>query len=246
MLGDAHRVIVVDNGSVDGAASLDDEFPQVHYSRLPKNFGLTKALNIGLRSADSQYILFLHDDTLISGDAVAKLADILEARQEVGAVCPLLTDGSGSPVPQCRALPTSADPDPALVVPSEGVEIAVECVSGAAIMFRSFIFNALRPVDERYGDYGSSLEICAQMRRAGKKVVIQRSITAVHQGLRSPMPESMLAGDRTAGTAAFLSKHHGFASGLTYRLKTGLAALFTFRFPVLMGALSGQKIDGTG
>lgn len=245
MLGDSHRVIVVDNGSVDGAGSLDDEFPHARFSRLPKNFGLTKALNIGLRSAESEFILFLHDDAMIGAEQVTKLADFLEKRQDVGAVCPLLVDDSGNPVPQCCALPTPSDPDPAQTVPGAGEEVGVECVSGAAVMFRSFIFNALRPIDERYGNYGSNLEICAQMRRAGKKVVILRDIRAVHEGFESPWPKSSLAGDRAVGTGAFLSKHNGIGAGLTYRLKTSLAALFTLRISILAGAISGQKIDGT-
>ena len=60
------------------------------------------------------------------------------------------------------------------------------------------------------------------------------------------MPPGALAGDRAAGTAAFLGKHHGFVSALIYRLKTALMALVTFRFSVLAGAVSGQKIDGVG
>jgi N-acetylglucosaminyl-diphospho-decaprenol L-rhamnosyltransferase len=249
MLGDTHRIIVVDNGSRDGAEALPDEFPAVRFSRLPKNFGLTKALNIGLRSVEGEYILCLHDDARITGEAVTRLADFLESRPDAGAVCPLLTDDSGNPVPQSRALPTPGNPDPALTLPAAREEmreeVVVECVSGAAIMFRSFFLRALRQVDERYGTYGSGIEICAQMRRAAKKVVILQTVTAIHEGLRSPVASGALEGDRAAGTAAFIGKHHGFISGLIYRLKTALGALFTFRFSVLAGVLSGQKIDGT-
>ena len=246
MLGDTHQITVVDNGSTDGAATLDSIFPASRFSRLPKNFGLTKALNIGLRSAEGEYILCLHDDTLITGEAVDRLADFLESHSDVGAVCPLVTDESGSPIPQARALPTPADADPALALPSGGDEITVECVSGAAIMFRAFFLRALRQIDERYGTYGSSIELCAQMRRAAKKVVILRGVTAIHEGLESPVAKGPLEGDRIAGTAAFLGKHHGFMAGLVYRLKAALGALFTLRFAALFGALSGQKLDGTG
>lgn len=246
-LGDTHQVVVVDNGSSDGAGTLDGEFPGVQYSRLPRNFGLTKALNIGLRAIEGEYILCLHDDTRITAEAVSRLADFLEAHPDAGAVCPLLTDDSGTPVAQMRALPTPADPDPELVLPTaSGEEITVDSVSGAAIMFRAFFLRALRHIDERYGTYGGAVEICQQMRRASKKVVILRTVTAVHEGLRSPVPANLLEADRAAGTAVFLGKHHGFASGLIYRLKTGLSAFFTLRFSLLAGAISGQKIDGTG
>jgi N-acetylglucosaminyl-diphospho-decaprenol L-rhamnosyltransferase len=251
-LGGDHQIVVVDNGSWDGAETINEEFPALRFSRLPRNFGLTKALNIGLRAAEGEYLLCLHDDVRITGEAAGRLADFLESRADVGAVCPLLTDAAGSPVRQVRALPTPPDPDPALRLlpdlsrPENGEEITVECVSGAAIMFRSFFLRALRNVDERYGTYGSSIEICAQMRRASKKVVILHSVTAIHDNMASPAPPGALAGDRAAGTAVFLGKHHGFASALIYRLKTALGALLTFRFSVLAGVISGQKIDGTG
>jgi GT2 family glycosyltransferase len=149
-----------------------------------------------------------------------------------------------------RKLPSPSDPDPALglpdvPLPASGEETTAECVSGA-LMFRAFFLRALRHVDERYGNYGSGIELCAQLRRAAKKLVILHSVTAIHESMASPAPAGALEGDRVAGTAVFLGKHHGLASGLIYRLKTGVAALFTFRFSVLSGAISGQKIDGTG
>ena len=244
-LGSDHQIVVVDNGSWDGAENIGEEFPALRFSRLPKNFGLTKALNIGLRAAEGEYILCLHDDVRIAGEAVTRLADFLESRQNVGGVCPLLTDASGNLVAQMRKLPNPSDPDPALQIPPEGEETTAECVSGA-LMFRSFFLRALRQVDERYGNYGSGIELCAQIRRAAKKVVILHSVTAIHESMPSPMRPDMLAADRVAGTAAFLGKHHGFVSGLLYKLKTALAALATFRFAVLAAAVSGQKIDGTG
>jgi GT2 family glycosyltransferase len=245
-LGTAYQVIVVDNGSRDGSAHIDTDFPSVRSMRLPKNFGLTKALNIGLRAAESEHILCLHDDTVISGESVERLADYLETHPEAGAVCPLLTDAGGNPTAQTGALPTPSDPQPALRIAEGGEEINAECVSGAAIMFRAFFLRALRQIDERYGQYGSDIEISAQMRRAGKKIVVLRDVTAVHEKAPSNVEQSTLDGDRVAGTVVFLAKHHGFGAALAYRLKTALGALFTFRLAMVAGAISGQKIDGTG
>lgn len=244
-LGAEYQVIVVDNGSMDGAENIVLDFPHILFHRLPRNFGLTKALNIGLRAAEGEYLLCLHDDTLIATDAVARLAAWLESHPDVGAVCPLLTDADGNPVPQVRSLPTPSQPDPALRLPGDSEEITVDATSGAAIMFRSFFLRALRHVDEHYGAYGPAIEIPMQMRRANKKVVILHSVTAIHEGLPSAVSASELAGDRAAGTAVYLGKHHGFTSGIVYRLTTAITALFTLRISVLLGVISGQKIDGT-
>jgi len=240
-LGDAHQVLVVDNGSTDGSATLDTEFPSVRFIRLPKNFGLVKALNIGIRAADGACVLILHDDTLIDAAAVSKLADYLEEHTEAGAVCPLLLH-DGQPALQARPLPTPAAPDPAFQI-TQSTE--AECVRGAAIMFRTYFLRALRQIDERYGNYGSIVELCAQIRKANRKLVILRDVTAEHKASRSPMKAGALEGDRASGTAVYIGKHFGFIAGMLYRLKTGLAALLTFRFKVVAGVFSGVKIDGT-
>jgi N-acetylglucosaminyl-diphospho-decaprenol L-rhamnosyltransferase len=240
-LGDAHQILVVDNASTDGSAALDDEFPSVRFIRLPKNFGLVKALNVGIRAADGTYVLILHDDAIIDAAAVSKLADYLEEHTEAGAVCPLLLH-DGQPAPQVRPLPTPAAPDPPFQ-PAQGTD--AECVRGAAIMFRTFFLRALRQIDERYGNYGSIIELCAQIKKANRKLVILRDVTAEHHAARSPMQAGALEGDRALGTAVYLGKHFGFMTGMLYRLKTGLAALLTFRFKIVTGVFSGVKIDGT-
>jgi N-acetylglucosaminyl-diphospho-decaprenol L-rhamnosyltransferase len=245
-LGDEHQILVIDNGSTDASASLEQDFPAARFIRLPKNFGLTKALNIGVRAADGEYILFLHDDTIVTEAAVTQLTDFLEARQDVGAVCPLLTNEAGQRTPQARSLPTPAMPDPGFRAAEGTGEITAECVSGAAMMFRSFFLRALRQIDERYGNYGSDIEMCSQVKRSSRKLIILTDVAAVHEPSPSPMKPGSLAGDRAVGTAVFLGKHHGFFTGMMYRLKTGLLGVVTFRFGVVAGAFSDAKIDGTG
>src|ERR1017187_7875486 len=96
----ALQVIVVDNGSRDDTLNLDDEFPEVRFTHLQCNFALTHALNIGIRASDGDYVLLLHDDIRISASSVATLAEFLENRPDVAAVCPNFHG------PQVRPLPT--------------------------------------------------------------------------------------------------------------------------------------------
>ncbi|HEY3836068.1 MAG TPA: glycosyltransferase [Bryobacteraceae bacterium] len=234
------QIIVVDNGSQDGSGTLDTEFPATQFLRLPQNFGLTKALNIGIRACDGSFVLFLHEDVEIKPEVVEALRIELEEHPETGAACPLLVDNSGNPSPQIRELPTPGDPDPAFRPGKPGT---VAAVSGAAIMVRRFLINALRRIDERYGNYGSDIELCMQVRRANKKVVIVEGATAIHR-LQAKDQRAAFAADRQLGAAAFLGKYHGFAAKLKYLLGAIFSALFTFKLGRLRYLLSGQKIDG--
>jgi GT2 family glycosyltransferase len=220
------QVIVVDNGSRDGSANLSDDFPDVRFSKLPRNFGLTRALNIGIRAAERDYILLLHDDVLIEPAAVCALAEVLEQRQDVAAVCPNLNS------PQIRPLPSPSQPDPAFETPRAGEETVAACVSGAALMARAPFFRSMGHIDERYGNYGSAMEICAQIRTSGRKILVLGNVTAVHGSDPSPMSAGTLKGDRATGIAAYLGKHYGMAAGIAYRVKS-----FAF---------TGTKIDGSG
>src|SRR5664279_6596546 len=94
------QIVVVDNGSSDGSAHLDTVFPKTQFIRLPKNFGLTKAMNLGWRAADAKYVFFLHDDTEVDAQTAVRLAETLDANPDAAAACPLLVDAEGCPAPQ--------------------------------------------------------------------------------------------------------------------------------------------------
>jgi GT2 family glycosyltransferase len=234
------QIIVVDNGSTDGSTAFDAEFPNIRFMRLPRNFGLTKALNIGIRAAEADYLFLLHEDTEVSPQTARELAAALDASNDVGAVCPLLVTPDGRPAPQVAHFPPSGIWQPA---PAATEPIEVDYAKGAALMFRSFFFKAMRQIDERYGQFGSDAELCFQIRRSGKKILILPSARTVHHGRAET--SSLRTADFRLGAATFISKHAGFLSGAKARLAAISRALGGLRFGELVPLISGQKIDGT-
>ena len=82
------EVIVVDCGSQDGSARIDDEFEGITVMRLPRNFGWTRAVNIATRTAKSEYLLLVPNGCLIEGDTVQRMLGAIESDPTIGAVCP--------------------------------------------------------------------------------------------------------------------------------------------------------------
>jgi len=235
------QLIVVDNGSTDGSAQLDDEFPAVQLVRLPKNFGLTKALNIGWRAADAEYVLFLHDDTEVSPPAALALAAVLDANPDASAVCPLLVDSEGQPAPQFGDLPPDGQWRPAEI---EGPDpVPVRYPRGAALMARVYSIKAIRQIDERYGQFGSDADLAAQMLRASKKILLVPAAVVKHLDNREYTAHERA--DFRMACALFAGKYRGFAAGLRARLASIFGPLLGFRFGELRYTLAGQKIDGT-
>ena len=135
--------------------------------RLPKNFGLTKALSLGWRAADDEYVLFLDDHTWVEQETIGLLADALEANPDAAAVCPLLVDDQGRPAPQLSSLPPTGEWRPAEPVGND--PFAVQYPRGAALMARVFFIKAIREIDARYGQFGSDADLAAEIRRASRR-----------------------------------------------------------------------------
>ena len=219
------QIVVVDNGSSDGSAQLDADFPQTQWIRLPKNFGLTKAMNLGWRAADAEYVFFLHDDTEVEPGAALRLAEMLDAHPEVAAVCPLLVDGEGRPAAQLGNLPPDGEWRPA--APSGSEPMAVEYPRGAALMTRKVI-QAVRQIDERYGQFGADADLAAKFRRASKKILLLPAARCGTTGARAYTP--LERADFLLGRAVFLGKYLGFGAGLRARLGAVFGPLVSFRF----------------
>ncbi|HTS62820.1 MAG TPA: glycosyltransferase [Candidatus Acidoferrales bacterium] len=235
-----YQLIVVDNGSTDGAARLDDEFPNSQFIRLPKNFGLTKAWNLGWRAADAEYVLFLHDDTQVEPDAIALLADALDSNPDAAAACPLLVDDRGQPAPQLGKLPPTGEWSPA---PAATEARPVEFPRGAAVMARVFFIKAIRQIDDRYGQFGCDADLAAEIRRASRKILLVPRARVRHSGRATY--SSLERADFLLSRAVFQGKYQGFGAGLQARIAAVLGPLFGFRLGELRYTLGGQKIDGT-
>ena len=235
------QIIVVDNGSTDGSAQLSGDFPDMQFIRLPKNFGLTKAMNLGWRAADAEYVLFLHDDTEAPPEAALRLAELLDASPEAAAVWPLLVDSEGHATPQLGSLPPDGQWRPAPDTVSDPV--AVEYPRGAALMARVFVIKTVRQIDERFGQFGGDADLAAQMGRASKKILLAPAVHVLHHGRTGYT--AIERADFLLARAAFLSKYQGFLAGMQARIAGILGALFGFRFGELRYTIAGQKIDGT-
>ncbi|MBM3774542.1 MAG: glycosyltransferase [Acidobacteria bacterium] len=234
-------ILVVDNGSTDGSPQLEADFPAVRFIPLPRNFGLTKALNIGIRASSGEFVLLLHEDTEVSADALGQLAAVLEARSDAAAVSPLLVDESGAPAPQLGSFPPGGRWTPA---EAGSDPVPVGYARGAALMVRGFFLKAMRQIDERYGQFGSDAEICWQIRRGAKKILLVPAARVIHRPLASPAPSALLAADAAHGRAAWIGKYQGFAAGVRSRLGAILKALAGGRLGEFKHLVSMEKIDG--
>ena len=241
------EIIVVDNASTDGSNVIQDDFEKITYLKLPKNFGWTKAANIALRSSLGEAILFLDPRVELAADALAVMAAVVSAESDVPAVAPFLSTPEGAPARVMRNLPTPEDlrpklaplaaiPDAPLAVPFPGV---------FALFIRKAFLKGMNFLDERYGELWADAEIAAQVKRAGRKILLLPAARGVFHETDAPPPihPSLLDADFEQGAATYLSKHCG--GGMGRRVTAALGALGTLKLGLFSNLLSGQKVDGS-
>ncbi len=243
------EILVVDKGSQDESPTLDAEFPNTTFLRMPRNFGNTKALNIGMRTAVGELMFFLCPEIEVAPETVSLLVNRLESDQEAVAVCPMIVDETGSPIEQAYRLPsaaTGADLTPVSIL-SDGAA-TVEYATFQAMLARKYFIRGINYLDDRFGEFGADAELCFQVKRAGRVVQVHPEIKVIRHAVslrRSGAAENLLKADRIHGTAVYLTKHYGFVSGLTFRIGAILKALAGFRFGLLISLLGGSKVDGS-
>jgi len=266
------EIIVVDNGSLDESPRMDAEYPHVTMLRLPRNFGIVKALNIGMRTAKGEFFFFLRPEMEVFPETVSTLAARLEAAADAAAVSPLLVDPDGQSVSRYRRLPTPQEVYLAWrnggfsdwSSPDASVDcLAAEFQKGAALMVRGHFLRGMRYIDGRYGNSWWDLEVCHQIRRASKKILLLPGVSTVLNAGTDPgasldgSGRALLSADCALGAATFAGKHYGWGAGFKVRFSATFHAFFqtlraavrfrdtAYHFSRFTCLLSGQKIDGS-
>ena len=198
------EAIVVDNSPGDGAGDLiAREFPDVRYEAAPENLGFGRANNRGFSAARGEGVLFLNPDTIVNAPALAHCLQRLHDDPRIGLISPRLVQADGTMDLACRrSIPTAWDgfcratglaarfPRRALFagynlthLPIDGT-YDVGAINGAFMMAPRAALAEVAPAgavfDEQFFMYGDDLDLCIRMRRAGRRVVYDGSVSIVH------------------------------------------------------------------
>jgi O-antigen biosynthesis protein len=247
------EILVIDCASDDESKSMDTEFPAINMMRLPHHLGAARAMNIATRTAKADLLLFLSPNVEVAPATIPALADRLEPESNLSAVCPLLTGPDGQVVTRVRKLPTKDTLAAAVAgqalpssMPDQSQESAVEFPGMDALMVRKHLVRSMNYFDLRYGHYWADADLAAQIRKAGKKILLCPSIRATYHAAVDPLADDSLAqADLVTGAAAFLGKYKGGMAGFSFRFRAALAALGRFDVGKSSAILSGSKLDGT-
>ena len=81
------RILIVDNASTDGSIEyLEENYPHIERIVLDQNYGFSKAVNVGIRHADTPYVFLLNNDTTIDPGCIRELLRTIERSPRIFSV----------------------------------------------------------------------------------------------------------------------------------------------------------------
>lgn len=93
------KIIIIDNGSVDGTQEIIKSFKEVQFIQSEGNLGFGKANNLGIQIAienRADYVFLLNQDAWIEKNTLSELLKVAEIDKSFGIISPLHLNGSGT------------------------------------------------------------------------------------------------------------------------------------------------------
>lgn len=195
------QIIAVDNASSDGSQTLvSDLFPNVELVANAENVGFAKANNQAFPICRADNIMLLNSDTIVLEGALQQLLVFINTHQDAGAVGPRVVH------PHMRLRVMSCGYQPSLrtlfnqysglssLFPTlhlfRGVNLLlgrhddrvreVEWISGACLLTRRQVIDAVGGLDEQWFMYAEDMEWCSRIQRAGWKLYSVPEATIEH------------------------------------------------------------------
>lgn len=178
------EIVVVDNASTDDSARIAQK-SGVRCIRNEVNIGFGAASNIGAASFRREYILFLNPDAVLQDGALETMVSALDRHRDAGAAGPRLVDDTEHTQWRYKSI---LHPESELTIrPSvepEG-DCCVPLLTGAALLCRRSVFEAIGGFDENIFLYYEDDDISLRLTRAGSSLIYVPGATVYHAFGRS-------------------------------------------------------------
>lgn len=251
------RVVVVDSGSTDGtAAAIRAAHPRVVVLELD-NVGYARAANVGVRRLppDIDAVFIANADVVVVGDAIERLAVVLDELSSAALVGPRVRYPDGAHQASARRSPGLvtaithgllgwfAPANPAtrryhardLTGPDVTDACDVDWVSGCAFMVRRSVFEAIGGFDPGYRLFVEDVDLCDRLRTAGHRVRFTPTALVVHH---------VGASTSSRPLRARIAHAQGLDRYVTARLRGPARALRPLLWPALAGWVIATSVAG--
>lgn len=182
------EIVVVDNASRDGTASLiKEQFPHIRLIEAGANLGFAGGSNLGVRTTTAPVVVLANPDLIVRPDWLGEMFAPLQRWQQVGVVgCKLLyrdeqtLQHAGGMIRLPLALGHHRGVGERDTGQYNAME-TVEYVTGAALACTRTVWDELGGMDEQFFPaYYEEVDFCSRARRASYQILYTPRAVATH------------------------------------------------------------------
>lgn len=231
------EVIVIDNASTDGSATMaKEEFPQAILIENLQNRGFAAANNQGMAIAGGRYILLLNPDTIVLDGAIQKSVLFADQNPSAAVVGVCIERPDGTLCRDCFRYASLLN----LIISTFGMHRLfprsrfwgreryswwdyrsirlVEVVAGCYMLTRRQAIDIVGNMDESYFMYGEEMDWCWRFQRAGWKILYYPDARIIHYGGMSAAQNPVgMSIELQKSFLRFIEKRQGRAGRLAAR-----------------------------
>lgn len=210
------EVLIIDNRSTDDSGTLVSRVRGARYIRNEENLGFLLACNQARDLVESEFTLFLNNDTEVHPGSLAASVATLDRDPRVGAVGARVILPSGLLQEAGNILWNDGTcvgyaRDKAALAPEAMFEREVDYCSGAFLMTRTELFRRLGGFDLSYAPaYYEETDFCVRLWKAGYSVVYQPRAAITHVEFGSAEVSGQAIALMTRNRAKLCQNHADF------------------------------------
>lgn len=156
--------------------------------RFDEHRSFSEACNAGVATGSSELVLLLNNDVLLHRDALVEMLDLI-AQPLVALVGTRMLYPDGT-IQHCGVAFNVGGPfhdharRPTAIVPR--APRYLQCATGAALMIRRTVWDALDGLDEAYPFGYEDVDLCLRARHLGYRIACAQAVDSVHFESQTP------------------------------------------------------------
>ncbi|HSW97233.1 MAG TPA: glycosyltransferase family 2 protein [Candidatus Saccharimonadales bacterium] len=206
-LRNKNEIIVVDNGSTDGSVEmLAQKHPEVISIQLPKNVGVARGYNEGMKKAKGDYILLINNDTYLFKDTIYNAILYMEKNRNADVMYCRVVNRDKEFVPIGGHLPTpfktirwllGGESIPLLrnymkrlyTYNDYQKDFQIEWIPTCFFFMRKAVYQKTKGHDKNMFLYMEDVEFCKKINDEGFQIWFTPTFSAMHLGGQSSVEQ---------------------------------------------------------
>ena len=225
------EIVILDNGSKEFDHSVYESYGEnIRTIRLEKNTGFGGGNNYAVKDAESKYLFFLNNDTMMLNDVITELWDFMEAHPDCVICGAQQYDGELRKVRSYNFYPHLFHRVYRIGLLKIFYEwkyktgrvnfqapFEADVASGADLFIRDDFFRSIGGFDEGYFLYHEEEDLAIQARKQGKRIFIVPQAKLVHYLSKSSPEKLYVYKEDAISLIRYYKKHRNLLSQIVLR-----------------------------